>query len=268
MTIDEPYPANPSPPPPLSWPPYPGSPPQIVCTNFSTRCSETGTGGSPNPYQTQPNIFVGTQNGLNTMEFNGIPFDAPVAPQFRVIRFTNIRANAAALGVSSTLIPTQINMVISINGNAIVLLEEPPGGTSWAQSLLNVFPSVTTGPVLSDCQPHNASLLGGSGTARFDFTVQAVEAFSYAFNFRNYGTVTYGVEYPQQLAEQNVPGLVYSTESGFYSPSLFTSVPDLRVGQLRNSPDAAISKCDCRNALVRAGRNYYQKPRLPSLSVR
>jgi hypothetical protein len=48
-----------------------------------------------------------------------------------------------------------------------------------------------------------------------------------AFKFRNYGTVVYGNEVPQQLSEQNVPGFIYSTESGFYSPSLFTPVPNV-----------------------------------------
>jgi hypothetical protein len=65
------------------------------------------------------------------------------------------------------------------------------------------------------------------GSAAFDFTVQTTEGFAQAFKYRNYGTTLLGSEFPPVLSEQNVPGFVYSTETGFYSPSLFTSVPTL-----------------------------------------
>jgi hypothetical protein len=224
MMIDEPFPANPVP----SWAPRrPGAPPQIVCTAFSMSCPEVGTGGSQSPYQTQPNVFVGMQNGANAIGFNGIPFDAPGTTETRVIRITNIRANASELGVSSGLIPTAINVLISINGNAIVLLNQPPGGSVVGIIETDLLTSVTTVPALSQCRPHNASLLGGSGTARFDFSIQTQEGFAADFKFRNYGTVAYGNEFPQQLSEQNVPGFNYATESGFYSPTLFTSIPNI-----------------------------------------
>jgi hypothetical protein len=54
LFIDEQYPAVPSPPPPLSPPPQPHSPPQMLCTPLGSECPETGAGGTPNPYQTQP----------------------------------------------------------------------------------------------------------------------------------------------------------------------------------------------------------------------
>ncbi len=53
----------------------------------------------------------------------------PQAPLVtRVIRITNVRANAFQLGVSSTLIPTQISMIVSVNGNANLNLNQPANG--------------------------------------------------------------------------------------------------------------------------------------------
>ncbi len=78
---------------------------------------------------------------------------------------------------------------------------------------------------IPQCEPHNGALLGGSGTSAFDFSVQVTEGSTQSFNYRNYGTELFGPEFPPALLEQNVPGFNYSTETGFYSPSLFTSAP-------------------------------------------
>jgi len=77
------------------------------------------------------------------------------------------------------------------------------------------------------CQPHNAKLIGGAGAAAFDFKVEVQETFAYSFKVRNYGSTVFGSAYPPQIAEQNVPGFVYFTESGFYSPSLLSASPDI-----------------------------------------
>ncbi len=59
---------------------------------------------------------------------------------------------------------------------------------------------IAASPALPQCQPHNASLLGDSGTAAFDFSIRAKEGFPSVFKFRNYGTVVHGNEFPQQLS--------------------------------------------------------------------
>jgi hypothetical protein len=79
---------------------------------------------------------------------------------------------------------------------------------------------------------HNVSrimrfLLGGSGTAAFDFTIQTTEGFAQSFKYRDYGTTLFGPEFPPVLSEQNVTGFPYWTETGFYSPTLFTPAPTL-----------------------------------------
>src|SRR5581483_789087 len=107
--IDEPYPAVPSPPTSPAGPASPPTPNNVqrsLCTPIGAVCPENGTGGSSSPYQTQPNVFVGTQTSTNTLQWK-LPIDPPGANKPRYIRLTNIRGNAFKLGVSTTLIPTQ-----------------------------------------------------------------------------------------------------------------------------------------------------------------
>jgi len=129
MTIDEPYAfgqagnsANPG---PLATTPGVNAPLiQLGCQAVnSTNCAITGTGGgvgNTGPYNGTAgrfNVFQGSQNGASQVVWLGVPIDAPGTTGTRVIRITNVRANACQLGVSSTLIPTQIVMFIAVNGS-------------------------------------------------------------------------------------------------------------------------------------------------------
>ncbi len=122
LTIDEPFPAVPSPPPPFSSPPEPFQPPEILCTPLGSTCEETGTGGTPSPYQTQPNVFVGKQAGVNSIQWK-VPIDPTVGTQ--VIRMKNVRANVSQLGIAAGLIPIQIQATVGIQGAKTV----PVGGS-------------------------------------------------------------------------------------------------------------------------------------------
>jgi hypothetical protein len=222
LTIDEPLPADPV---PFSFLTSPGQPPQILCKPLGSTCAETGTGGSPSPYQTQPNVFVGKQTSHKTLQWN-VPIDPPGIGITRVIRLTNTRANASGLGVSNTFIPTQLQATVAVQGTAPV----PVGGAQQVLGLVQpaLDPPVPLSNPIPQCTPHNASLLGRSSTvAAFDFTTQITESYGYVFEYRNYGTFISGLEFPAPLSEQNIPGFEYRTETGFYSPSLFTSTPTL-----------------------------------------
>ncbi len=221
LDIDEPFPATPD---PSFAIPVPGAPSQILCTPLGATCSENGTGGTPSPYQTQPNIFVGTQTSANSLSWN-IPIDPPGVNGTRIIRLSNVLVNASAIGAGSVLAPNTIQATVSVQGSPAVPIAYPQQTVALIDqgSLVSVNAS---SPILQ-CAPHNAALLGGSGTAAFDFSAQVQEGFGHAFNFRNYGTILSGPVFPPQLAEQNVFGFSYQTESGFYSPSLFTTAPTL-----------------------------------------
>jgi hypothetical protein len=112
------------------------SPIQKVCYSSTSPATTascnylTGTGISPNgngygsansPYLQAgaSTVYVArTGSGLNQVTWLGIPIDAPGSQgQQRIIRITNVRANACQLGLSSTLIPTQIVGFMAINGS-------------------------------------------------------------------------------------------------------------------------------------------------------
>jgi len=224
LFIDDPFPVNPV---PSSLLPYPSEPPQILCTPLGADCTATGTGGTPSPYQTQPNVFAGKQDGAATLYWK-VPIDPP-GPNFtRVIRITNVRANASLLGVPSGLLPNMVQATVGIQGYDPLPLAGPQQLVAVAVPPL--LASVALSASISQCEPHNAALLGGAGSAAFDFSIQATEAFSQDFKYRNYGTFLSGPVFPPLLAEQNVPGYRYFTETGFYSPSLFTTAPGLGLG--------------------------------------
>lgn len=181
------------------------------------------------------NIFQGFQNGINAIAWNGVPFDAPGTAGTRVVRITNVRANAFALGVSSTLIPTSISMIVAVNGSAIFNLNQPGNGNVVGI----VEPGlVATGTAVSyqQCNNLNAALLNGTGGVisgdlgglGATITLTATEGFAASFKVQDYdqilsanpqgnATITAAAyKAPDGLNLQNIPGFNYVTETGFY----------------------------------------------------
>jgi hypothetical protein len=224
LFIDEPYPAAPNPPPPYSVAPPPGTPSQILCTPLGSHCGETGTGGTPNPYLTQPNVFVGRQISANTLSWK-IPIDAPGVNGAHLIRMTNLRANASQLGVPSGMSFNTLEVTLSLQGSRPIPLA--PNPLIVAYSSPGVTATIPTTASIPQCTPHNPGLLGGSGSAGFDFSIQAVENLGIGFKSRNFGNYFSGPVFPPVLEEQNLTNYYYHTETGFYSPSLFTAAPTL-----------------------------------------
>ena len=224
-TIDEPYPAIPSPPPPYGVPAVPGEPTQILCTPLGSTCAETGTGGTPSPYQTQPNIFVGRQTAAGTLQWQ-IPIDPPGLNALRILRIANVRANASQLPPATTLVPVVISATVALQTGS---QQVPIAGQPVVAVVLADAPVTLEGgdPSYLQCRPHNASLLAGVGTPAFDFSINIQESFRYDFKVRNYASVLNGPAFPAQLIEQNILEFPYMTESGIYSPSLFTTAPTL-----------------------------------------
>ena len=155
-----------------------------------------------------------------------IPLDPPGVDFTRIIRMTNIRANISSLGSATAPSYQLVQAAVAIQGDTSVPV---PGGQQISSAYLipGIEPFVISSPSIPQCAPHNAVLLGKSGTAAFDFSVQVTEGFAYAFESRDYGTALSGAEFPPALVEQNIPGFGYPTETGFYSPSLFTPAPTL-----------------------------------------
>jgi len=95
----------------------PATPAQTACNGTMG----TGTFGCG-----RPNVFQGRQGTVfnpgqfNAVTFKGVPIDPPGTGTTRTLRFTNVRADAEFLQVSSTFTPQTITMSVSTNGQTSI----------------------------------------------------------------------------------------------------------------------------------------------------
>jgi len=218
-----------------------------------------GTPGSTTYGTGRPNVFqgrLGTQQNpgqFNSTVFLGVPLDPPGTTTNRTIRITNVRANAVAVGVSNTFTTANITMNISINGNTSIAINNPQQLVAYVQR--GLVTAVSGSFSYLQCNSVNAGIFGAaSGTfgTTTGFTqvtplgIRFTEGFASSFKVKNIaqeigtsgpgtgngvlqptasyyqwtgsaGTATYN--YPADL-DQNVPGAIYNTESGFMFPSV------------------------------------------------
>ncbi|MFN0107134.1 MAG: hypothetical protein ACKV2U_34180 [Bryobacteraceae bacterium] len=178
------------------------------------------------PAGTEPNIYQGRQSGANSVVWLGVPIDPPGTNGTRIIRITNVRANANQLGVSSTLIPTQIVMFISVTGTTSVPINNPQQTVAFIQPGLTFSVRQVASSYLQ-CVSFNKdaatdtskTLSNGIGTV-----VRFAEGFASAFKRRNVAAFSNADSSPPPI-NQNTPGAIYNTETGFYNSS-----PNVVVG--------------------------------------
>jgi hypothetical protein len=205
-----------------------------VCTMFGTGNGlGVYSGANPDPdvsVRNRPNVFGARQVLANAVEWPGVPVDPPGTLTTRIIRMTNIRANANQLGVSSTLVPTQITMFISITGATSVPINNPTQTVAFIQVGLsssvrgpgNFLQCVSQNPDLAaghSSTPSPNSYTGSSsalGNQGFQFVIRAVENFPSSFKKLNAAQVSpTATTYPDTFWNQNVPGAIYNTEDAF-----------------------------------------------------
>ena len=194
---------------------------QLGClaSNF-TNCAITSLGsgiGATGSYNGTPghyNVFQGVQTNANTITFTGVPLD-PSGGNVRIVRITNLRANASQLGTPTEDMPLEIDGVVSVFGSELVDLISPEATLG-----------LTTSGLGSALAPGPASL-AQCVTASSTITVSAAEQYATAFLTQNYNqTITpfddaYSPDDTSPNANQNVPGFTYGTESGLrLDPSL------------------------------------------------
>jgi hypothetical protein len=217
-----------------------------------------GTPGGSTYGTGRPNVFqgrLGTQQNpgqFNSTVFLGVPLDPPGTTTNRTIRITNVRANAVAVGVSNTFTTANITMNISINGNTSIAINNPQQLVAYVQR--GLVTSVSGSFAYLQCNSVNAGIFGsasgvlnGSGPGSFTqgtpLGIRFTEGFASSFKVKNIaqeiglgapgGTSGNGIlqpgnsyyqwngttNYPADL-NQNVPGAIYNTESGFSFTSL------------------------------------------------
>ena len=249
ITIDEPFPQNAGNAVPTitnGGPAWNGTQPraQLACfANNNTNCrivsvgvgigkdgsysgitettgSLAGRDGALGPHY---NVFQGFQSNASTLAWQGVPIDAPGTAGTRILRITNIRANACLLGVSSTFIPTQIIAQIGVNGGATITINNPSQVVALAERGMIISNGTST---YTQCVNVNDFLINGGpgdpvavGPSPGINSVSATEGFGYSFKPRNYTQITAGLmgapEGDSTPDVQNIPGFTYRTESGF-----------------------------------------------------
>jgi hypothetical protein len=165
------------------------------------------------------NVWQGRKGGDNSIFWLGISIDAPGSVNSRVIRITNVRANANQLGVSSTLVPNQIIAYISITGSTSVPINNPQQTVAWIQ----------TGMTFSV-----RNLVGDSGSVTLqqcvdqgkDLFTDPTKTDKYCYQGRLRFEENFATAFKTRFSDngflsgpsQNNPGVIYNgSESGFFS---------------------------------------------------
>jgi hypothetical protein len=200
---------------------FPGSPStQAPCHGPDGICSNNGNGQgrangtNPNYYVgqgtgTNVNVFQGYVEAGNTVVFPSVPIDAPGGVEMRILRITNLRLDAHALAAGGGF---EATAQVSFEGaspppldNAIVTV-----GYATSSAEFSVRDAGNTGP-LSSAVPISqcASIMNVKiGTLRF--------AETGGTTFKKLSAASSSLM-PTEVDQQNVPGVIYNTETGFYS---------------------------------------------------
>ncbi len=182
------------------------------------------------------NIFQGRQVAANGILFTGVPINVPTATTERVLRIKNIRANGNQLGVSSTLVPTQVTAYVSTTPASRLEIENPTVTVAYVQESINfrLYSRYNADHIYQQSISLNPDLASGK-------TIQENLKFSvisFQENFQG-SWKTRDANLPlkdpgtQQNLPQNVNGAPpgQSVASGFYNTG-FTSINGLnRAGR-------------------------------------
>jgi len=177
-----------------------------------TAASSIGVGNYTGAGAGRENVYQAVKAGENSLAWLGVPVDPPGTSGNRVLRMVNVRADAASVGVSSTLIPSNIIMYITISGT---------GALPLANNTLNVayvargMRFTATGGTYNQCEPAVA------GASPNPFSLTFTEQFGTAFRHNSpevdWDPATAGV---QNITNQYRPGTIYNSESMWSSTGL------------------------------------------------
>ncbi|MBE0659370.1 MAG: hypothetical protein IH602_16880 [Bryobacteraceae bacterium] len=175
LLIDEPTPAI------QTLCPAPGN-----CTR--TAVNNIGTGSYTGGSLDKSNVFQAIKATDNSVVWLGVPVDPPGTSGNRVLRITNVRANAAQAYIQNTLVPSSVIMYITISGTGALPLNNNFLNVGY---IVKGMTFTAGGGTYNQCDP---------GTYNWD--LKFIENFGTAFRVR--GTNA-----------QSIPGVIYNTESMF-----------------------------------------------------
>ena len=178
-----------------------------------------GTGTAPTcnplaPGQTNQqgtyNVFRGQQaagtSAQSAVVWAGVPIVPPGTNGTRTFRITNIRANAAGAGVSTSLVPTQIIAFLSVSASQSLALNNPQQAVAFIVPGLQFDVTACNG---GSGAPRSFVQCAAEPAAGSQLGLRFREGFQTAFKTR--------IE-PGQ--ENSIPGVIYNSESGFVNSAL------------------------------------------------
>jgi len=185
------------------------------------------------------NVFQAIQTTSNSVTFLGVPIDPPGTSGSRVVRITNIRGNANALGVAgANATPTPIVETLSPTPAQFLPVSNPSQTVAFIQRGLTfgVFTTATgtsaaSSTTLQQCNNNRNTSTPGALFAVPVAFVRYTENFATAFKKRFFGdcdtTGTGGVCLTNLSSPLANGGLqndlrvgTYNTESGFVNPAM------------------------------------------------
>jgi len=188
--------------------------------------------GTYTVYRAQQAAATTTQSAL---VWAGVPIVPPGTNQTRTFRITNVRANAAGAGVSTSLVPTQIIAFLSISASQSLALNNPQQAVAFVQPGLqfavrncNGSGSSTDNPIPRNFVQCSSEPSGDNRLFNTPNTDRPYDA-QLGLRFREgFQTAFKTLAEPGQA--ESLPGVVYNTESGFIRQSLFNASSTPGVG--------------------------------------
>jgi hypothetical protein len=171
------------------------------------------------------NVFQAVQTSTNSVTFLGVPIDPPGISGSRVVRITNIRANANALGVAgSNAPPTPIVETIAPTPAALLPVSNPSQTVAFTQRGLT-FGVFSTNTIKAPFSPFIAQQCDNSRNAPSQAASLQIAALRYTENFATafkkrftQGSTALPSNGPAAAIQQNSLTIgTYNTESGFVS---------------------------------------------------
>lgn len=204
---------------------------QIPCVPAGRALSCAALGGSTSA----PNVFQGKRLQDNIVVFQKVPIDAPGPGRKRVIRVTNLRANATK--IPKLPLPLQVTLSTQIfdsSGRVMSLRNADQVAGIPRESIEATLRTASDGAVSSllPALTVTPSMLPQSNPGRNTaFHIKFTERFASAFKRRNLGTSSLD---PNFVVSQAQAGSSNFTESGFFN-SRFPSENELNKAGLADS---------------------------------
>jgi len=184
----------------------------------------TVSGGLCTSTSAPANMYLGLVNA-NQVTFNGIPVLPPVTSgSTRVFRITNVRANVNGLGGGLLNGTTQLVASVSISGSTSLPVNNPVIVAGFIQPGLSTsFSAATVSGVANTFLQCNSVSLSNEN-ASFVGALKFSENFGTAFKTRVApgppppGSPNFNGQAGAGVALQNIPGVIYNSESGFITP--------------------------------------------------